>query len=90
MVISFFIYISGLFGLIFVRKHFLMSLLMLEFLVLSLFFYIFFFFGFFCNDYYFVFIFLILGVCEGVIGLSLIVNLSRSSSTDYLSLFCLC
>nr|YP_011014819.1 NADH dehydrogenase subunit 4L [Gergithoides gibbosus]WQB38500.1 NADH dehydrogenase subunit 4L [Gergithoides gibbosus] len=90
MFMSLFIYLSGLLGLIFVRKHFLMSLLMLEFLVLSFFFFVYFYLMYFSNDYYFSFIFLVLGVCEGVLGLSLIVYLSRKDSLDYLSIMSLC
>nr|YP_011014858.1 NADH dehydrogenase subunit 4L [Gergithus yunnanensis]WQB38539.1 NADH dehydrogenase subunit 4L [Gergithus yunnanensis] len=90
MLLGLMIYISGLIGLIFVRKHFLLSLLMLEYLLISFFFFMFFFFGFFGNDYYFVFVFLVLGVCEGVLGLSMIVYLSRSDSLDYSSILGLC
>nr|YP_011014884.1 NADH dehydrogenase subunit 4L [Caliscelis rhabdocladis]WQB38578.1 NADH dehydrogenase subunit 4L [Caliscelis rhabdocladis] len=90
MLLGLMIYISGLIGLIFVRKHFLLSLLMLEYLLISFFFFMFFFFGFFGNDYYFVFVFLGLGVCEGVLGLSMIVYLSRSDSLDYSSILGLC
>nr|YP_011014806.1 NADH dehydrogenase subunit 4L [Eusudasina nantouensis]WQB38487.1 NADH dehydrogenase subunit 4L [Eusudasina nantouensis] len=90
MILWLFIYISGILGLVFVRKHFLMSLLMLEFLVLSFFFFIYFYLSFYNNDYFFTFIFLVLGVCEGVLGLSLIVFLSRKGGLDYLSFLSLC
>nr|QJQ26928.1 NADH dehydrogenase subunit 4L [Hemisphaerius rufovarius] len=90
MFMGFLMYFSGLIGLIFVRKHFLLSLLMLEFTVLSMFYYFYIYFFFFGNDYYFCLILLVLGVCEGVIGLSLLVFLSRSSSMDYLSNLSLC
>nr|YP_011014832.1 NADH dehydrogenase subunit 4L [Gergithus frontilongus]WQB38513.1 NADH dehydrogenase subunit 4L [Gergithus frontilongus] len=90
MILSLIIYFFGLIGLLFVRKHFLLSLLMLEFLVLSLFTFVFFFLGFIIYDYYFNFVFLVLGVCEGVLGLSLIVYISRKDSMDYLSVTNLC
>nr|AZZ89098.1 NADH dehydrogenase subunit 4L [Paracatonidia sp. SX-2018] len=84
------IFISGVISLIMVRKHFLMSLLGLEFLMLSIFMYSFFFFGFYFYDYYFIVIFLVLGVCDGVLGLSLLVYLIRSVGNDYLDNLILC
>nr|YP_011014871.1 NADH dehydrogenase subunit 4L [Thabena yunnanensis]WQB38552.1 NADH dehydrogenase subunit 4L [Thabena yunnanensis] len=84
------IFLSGFLSLVFVRKHFLMSLLSLEFMILSIFFFLFFYFGLFFFDFYFLIVFLVLGVCEGVLGLSLIVYLSRSDSIDYLDIIGLC
>nr|QWS05439.1 NADH dehydrogenase subunit 4L [Cerynia lineola] len=85
-----FIFFSGLMSLFMVRTHFLLSLLSLEFMLLSIYFFSYFFFFFFFYDFYFVIIYLILGVCEGVIGLSLIVYLVRKFSLDYLDSLVLC
>nr|YP_010990561.1 NADH dehydrogenase subunit 4L [Aplos simplex]WOW98875.1 NADH dehydrogenase subunit 4L [Aplos simplex] len=90
MFVGLFIFFFGLLSLIFVRKHFLLSLLSLEFMFLSIFFFIYFFFDFYVYEYYFVIVFLVLGVCEGVLGLSLIVYLVRKDSLDYLSSLILC
>nr|WOW99096.1 NADH dehydrogenase subunit 4L [Paravarcia sp.] len=90
MILGMFIFFSGIFSLIMVRKHYLMSLLSLEFLLLSIFFSSFFFFSFFFHDFFFLVVFLVLGVCEGVLGLSLIVYLVRKFSLDYLDSISLC
>nr|YP_010990678.1 NADH dehydrogenase subunit 4L [Pitambara triremiprocta]WOW99122.1 NADH dehydrogenase subunit 4L [Pitambara triremiprocta] len=90
MIMSLFIFFFGLLKLLFIRKHFLLSLLSLEFLVLSVFYFFFFFLSFFCYDYYFLVVYLVFGVCDGVIGLSLVVYLSRSMSSDYLDSLSLC
>nr|UVV36458.1 NADH dehydrogenase subunit 4L [Nogodinidae sp.] len=79
-----FMFFSGVFGLVIVRKHYLLSLLSLEFLVLSLFSFCYFYLSFYIFEYFFSVIFLVLGVCEGVLGLSLIVYLFRSGSFEYL------
>uniref|UniRef100_UPI0030FE7737 NADH dehydrogenase subunit 4L n=1 Tax=Salurnis marginella TaxID=1453305 RepID=UPI0030FE7737 len=84
MFIGVFIFFSGLLSLFFVRKHYLLSLLSLEFFLLSIYLFLYFYFCYFYYDFYFIIIYLILGVCEGVLGLSLIVYLVRSISLDYL------
>nr|YP_010381679.1 NADH dehydrogenase subunit 4L [Augilodes binghami]UDL72054.1 NADH dehydrogenase subunit 4L [Augilodes binghami] len=84
------IFISGMVGLIFVRKYFLLSLLMLEFMSISLFGISNMYFSFFLQDNFFSIIFLILVVCEGVLGLSLIVYMVRKNSFDYLLSMSLC
>nr|YP_010270664.1 NADH dehydrogenase subunit 4L [Pochazia discreta]UJY97596.1 NADH dehydrogenase subunit 4L [Pochazia discreta] len=88
--LSFFIFFSGLFSLMLVRKHFLLSLLSLEFIILSIFFFMYYFFFFCFFDFFFGIVFLVLGVCEGVLGLSLIVYLFRSSDGCYVDSLILC
>nr|UAT98626.1 NADH dehydrogenase subunit 4L [Pyrops spinolae] len=83
-------YFSGLLMIVLVRKHFLLCLLVLEFLLLFLYFLMFSFMSFFFFEYYFLVIFLVFGVCDGVIGLSLLVFLIRKSSSDYLDSLVLC
>nr|YP_010990574.1 NADH dehydrogenase subunit 4L [Kodaianella bicinctifrons]WOW98888.1 NADH dehydrogenase subunit 4L [Kodaianella bicinctifrons] len=90
MILGLTIFFSGIISLIFVRKHYLLSLLSLEFMILSLFYLVFFFLGFFFFEFYFLVVFLVLGVCEGVLGLSLIVYLVRKNSLDYLDIISLC
>nr|YP_010990639.1 NADH dehydrogenase subunit 4L [Flata truncata]WOW99057.1 NADH dehydrogenase subunit 4L [Flata truncata] len=84
MYMGFFVFLSGGLSLLLVRKHFLLSLLSLEFLMLSIYYTMYFYFCFFVFDYYFIIVYLVLGVCEGVLGLSLIVYLVRKDSLDYL------
>nr|UAT98548.1 NADH dehydrogenase subunit 4L [Neoalcathous huangshanana] len=90
MIIYLFGYFSGLFMIILIRKHFLLCLLVLEYLLLFLYFMLFGFMDFFFYEYYFLIIFLVFGVCDGVLGLSLLVFLIRSSSSDYLDSLSLC
>nr|YP_010736880.1 NADH dehydrogenase subunit 4L [Pedionis papillata]WEP24754.1 NADH dehydrogenase subunit 4L [Pedionis papillata] len=81
----FFFFFFGIFSLIYIRKHILLCLLSLEFVVLSLlvtiFYNCFYSFSFF---YIYVF-FMSLYVCEGVLGLSILVNMIRFHGNDYLS-----
>nr|UAT98600.1 NADH dehydrogenase subunit 4L [Pyrops clavatus] len=90
MFLCLFGYFSALFMMVLVRKHFLLCLLVLEYLLLFLYFLLFNFMSFFLYEYYFLVIFLVFGVCEGVLGLSLLVFLIRSSSSDFLDSLVLC
>uniref|UniRef100_A0AAU8G9T8 NADH-ubiquinone oxidoreductase chain 4L n=1 Tax=Metaurus sp. 1 YLZ-2024a TaxID=3230283 RepID=A0AAU8G9T8_9HEMI len=85
MVMYLFCYFFSIINLILVRSHFLMCLLALEFMVLILFFFLYYFFYYFLFDLFFLIIFLVFSVCEGVIGLSLLVFLIRSVGNDYLT-----
>nr|UEK75823.1 NADH dehydrogenase subunit 4L [Coptotettix longtanensis] len=79
----FLVFFSGLYVFSSFRKHLLFMLLGLECMVLSLFYYIFLWLS--CFDYvdYFLIIFLIFSVCEGALGLSVLVSLIRSCGNDY-------
>nr|UAT98522.1 NADH dehydrogenase subunit 4L [Dichoptera sp. WW-2021a] len=81
---------TSFFSFFFIRSHFLMCLLVMEFFLLYIFFLLFFFFSYYFFDYYFVVIYLVFGVCDSVLGLSLLVFLIRSSSGDYLDSLSLC
>nr|AZZ89059.1 NADH dehydrogenase subunit 4L [Plectoderini sp. SX-2018] len=85
-----FVFFSGLFGLVMVRKHFLLCLLSLEFLIVSIYMFSLIFFSMYIYDYYFLILFLVLGVCDGVLGLSLLVYLIRKTSSDYIDILSLC
>nr|AXS65697.1 NADH dehydrogenase subunit 4L [Coleoptera sp. 3 KM-2017] len=67
------------------RKHVLLSLLSLEFMVLSIFLVLFIMMMSFGHELYFSLIFLVFSVCEGALGLSILVNLVRNQGNDYLS-----
>nr|AZZ89033.1 NADH dehydrogenase subunit 4L [Achilidae gen. 1 sp. n. 1 SX-2018] len=90
MFIYIFTFFSGLLGVFMVRKHFLLCLLSLEFMIISLYMYSMVFFSFYIYDYYFLILFLVMGVCDGVMGLSLLVFLVRSVSNDYIDNLILC
>nr|APX40183.1 NADH dehydrogenase subunit 4L [Cryptocephalus quadripunctatus] len=77
-------FISGLLSFFFFRKHFLMMLLSLEFLVLSLYLGLFIFLSSFNYEYFFMLIYLTMSVCEGSLGLAMLVLMIRSHGNDYI------
>nr|QWV61264.1 NADH dehydrogenase subunit 4L [Dudusa sphingiformis] len=80
-------YIVG--NLIFVSKykHLLIVLLSLEFLVLSIFFFFLILLSFFDYDLYMLMVFLVFTVCEGALGLSILVSMIRTHGNDYFQSF---
>nr|ALO70515.1 NADH deshydrogenase subunit 4L [Dexiogyia corticina] len=84
---SFFMFFSGLLVFCMKRKHLLLMLLSLEFIILSLYFNLFIYLSNFCNEYYFSMIFLTMSVCEGALGLSILVSLIRTHGNDYFQSF---
>nr|YP_009995450.1 NADH dehydrogenase subunit 4L [Ochthebius nobilis]QNP09879.1 NADH dehydrogenase subunit 4L [Ochthebius nobilis] len=87
MLFSIFMYFSGVMVFCIKRKHLLLMLLSLEFIVLSLYFMMFINLSYFSNEYYFCMIFMTMSVCEGALGLSLLVSLIRSHGNDYFQSF---
>nr|AYN73152.1 NADH dehydrogenase subunit 4L [Marellia remipes] len=85
-----FIYFSGIYVFSSSRKHLLMVLLSLEYIVLSLFMFIVIFIINFNYDYFFPIIFLVFSVCEGALGLSILVSMIRSHGNDYFNSLNLC
>nr|AFQ62337.1 NADH dehydrogenase subunit 4L [Dermestes peruvianus] len=77
-----FMFICGLMSFCMNRKHLLMMLLSLEFVVLSLFIIMFVFLSFLSFESYFSLIFLTMSVCEGALGLSILVSLIRTHGND--------
>nr|QJQ37612.1 NADH dehydrogenase subunit 4L [Graphium parus] len=82
-----FMFIVG--NMIFVskHKHLLIVLLSLEFIVLSVFFFLLMFLNFLSNDMYMLMIFLVFSVCEGALGLSILVSMIRTHGNDYFQSF---
>nr|AYW52307.1 NADH dehydrogenase subunit 4L [Agrilinae sp. 1 ACP-2013] len=68
-------------------KHLLLILLNLEFIVLSLYFLISYSLSFYSYEFFFLMIFLTFTVCEGALGLSILVSLIRSHGNDYFQSF---
>nr|YP_010163974.1 NADH dehydrogenase subunit 4L [Acanthopsyche nigraplaga]QRK25812.1 NADH dehydrogenase subunit 4L [Acanthopsyche nigraplaga] len=68
-------------------KHLLVVLLSLEFMVLSMFFFFVFFFSFFNYNFYFLLVYLVISVCEGVLGLSILISMIRTYGSDYFQSF---
>nr|QGU83702.1 NADH dehydrogenase subunit 4L [Eysarcoris aeneus] len=67
------------------RKHLLLSLLNLEYMVLCVFLILTLFMMNYGYELYFSMIFLVFTVCEGALGLSILVKMVRSQGNDYLS-----
>lgn len=85
--IPYILFFLGLLVFVSRQKHLLSILLSLEFIVLSLFTSIIFFFNLFIYESYFSIIFLVFRVCEGALGLSILVSLVRTHGNDYFQSF---
>nr|QLY90158.1 NADH dehydrogenase subunit 4L [Micropterna lateralis] len=70
------------------RKHLLIILLSLELIVLNLFFYTYLYLLLnLLNSIYFLVMFMVLTVCEGVLGVSILVYMVRVHGKDYVSVY---
>nr|ALO70762.1 NADH deshydrogenase subunit 4L [Neophonus bruchi] len=85
--ISIIMYMFGALAFCMKRKHLLLMLLSLEFVVLSLYFNLYLYLNFFSYEYYFCMIFMVMSVCEGCLGLSILVSLIRTHGNDYFQSF---
>nr|YP_007627105.1 NADH dehydrogenase subunit 4L [Sphinx morio]AGG40704.1 NADH dehydrogenase subunit 4L [Sphinx morio] len=76
-------------NLIFVskNKHLLIILLSLEFMVLSIFFFFLMYLMMIDYDMYMLMVFLVFSVCEGSLGLSILVSMIRTHGNDYFQSF---
>nr|ATL15406.1 NADH dehydrogenase subunit 4L [Callosobruchus maculatus]ATL15445.1 NADH dehydrogenase subunit 4L [Callosobruchus maculatus]ATL15458.1 NADH dehydrogenase subunit 4L [Callosobruchus maculatus]ATL15471.1 NADH dehydrogenase subunit 4L [Callosobruchus maculatus] len=82
-----FFFIAGLVSFILKRKHLLLMLLSLEFTVIALYFIIMMYLGKMNYEYFFSMIFLSMSVCEGVLGLSILVLMIRVHGNDNILTF---
>nr|QCF45715.1 NADH dehydrogenase subunit 4L [Anthocoris kerzhneri] len=80
-----FMFFSGLLVFSSSRKHLLISLFSLEYLVLVIFLSLFLFLVKFEFELFFILIFLSFSVCEGALGLGVLVSMVRSHGNDLLS-----
>nr|YP_010713968.1 NADH dehydrogenase subunit 4L [Pseudeustrotia carneola]WDD39380.1 NADH dehydrogenase subunit 4L [Pseudeustrotia carneola] len=69
------------------HKHLLIVLLSLEFIVLSIFFFLLYYMSFIEYDMYMLMVFLVFSVCEGALGLSILVSMIRTHGNDYFQSF---
>jgi NADH:ubiquinone oxidoreductase subunit K len=76
---------SGLWGFSSRRKHLLSALLRLEYLVIA--FYFIFFIFLYSRNLFFSLIYLTFAACEGALGLSILVIISRTHGGDYFKSF---
>nr|WGO62314.1 NADH dehydrogenase subunit 4L [Pseudandraca sp. 1 MD-2023a] len=76
-------------NLIFVskNKHLLIVLLSLEFMVLGIFFFMLLLLSYVDYDMYMLMVFLVFSVCEGSLGLSILVSMIRTHGNDYFQSF---
>lgn len=82
-----YLFFIGIVSFILMRKHLLSILLRLEFIVLSLFFILVFLLSIFNFELYFRIMFLVFRVCEGALGVSIIVSIIRTHGNDYFNSF---
>lgn len=87
LIVYVFIFIIGCFIFISNRKHLLSILLCLEYIVLSLFIILFIYLIIYNYEYYILLIFLVFSVCEGALGLSILVSIIRTHGNDYFQSF---
>nr|QOY24543.1 NADH dehydrogenase subunit 4L [Anabolia furcata] len=81
-------YLISNFMFSFNRKHLLIILLSLELIVLNLFFYVYIYLLLnLMNSIYFLVMFMVLTVCEGVLGVSILVYMIRVHGKDYVSVY---
>nr|YP_009420011.1 NADH dehydrogenase subunit 4L [Manticora tibialis]ASN65998.1 NADH dehydrogenase subunit 4L [Manticora tibialis] len=78
-----FMMLVGSFSFCLKRKHLLLMLLSLEFIILSLYMLMFIYLSMFDYEYYFSMMYLTFCVCESVLGLSILVSLIRTHGNDY-------
>nr|YP_010585870.1 NADH dehydrogenase subunit 4L [Choristoneura metasequoiacola]UZY20653.1 NADH dehydrogenase subunit 4L [Choristoneura metasequoiacola] len=87
MLVIIFMFIIG--NLIFIskHKHLLIILLSLEFMVLSIFLFMLFILSYMNMNMYMLMVFLVFAVCEGALGLSILVSMIRTHGNDYFQSF---
>nr|ASL05715.1 NADH dehydrogenase subunit 4L [Monochamus sartor urussovii]UZT27201.1 NADH dehydrogenase subunit 4L [Monochamus sartor urussovii] len=84
---SIFLSISGMLVFALNRKHLLVMLLSLEFIMMSLYFNILIYLSELSYEYFFSMIFLTMSVCEGALGLAMLVLMIRVHGNDYILTF---
>nr|YP_010954793.1 NADH dehydrogenase subunit 4L [Hemisodorcus derelictus]WMW30178.1 NADH dehydrogenase subunit 4L [Hemisodorcus derelictus] len=84
---SFFMYFMGLLSFCLNRKHLLLMLLSLEFVVVALFLMLYLYLCKYNWEFYFLMVFLTMSVCEGALGLSVLVLLMRTYGNNYMISF---
>jgi NADH-ubiquinone oxidoreductase chain 4L len=78
------LFFCGLLVFFFNYKHLLINLLRLEYIVLRIFLFIYLYLIFIEYEIFFTIVFLSFRVCEGVIGLSLLISIVRNYGNNYL------
>nr|YP_009136713.1 NADH dehydrogenase subunit 4L [Zinaida jigongi]AKE07318.1 NADH dehydrogenase subunit 4L [Zinaida jigongi] len=69
------------------HKHLLIMLLSLEFIILSIYMMLMLYLSFIEFDMYMLMVFLVFSVCEGALGISILVSMIRTHGNDYFQSF---
>lgn len=85
--LSLLMYLIGIIIFCIKRNNLLLMLIRLEFIILSLYFLIFLYLKVILYRYFFSMLFLSFRVCEGALGLSILVSIIRLVGNDYIILF---
>nr|AAX31500.1 NADH dehydrogenase subunit 4L [Ceratitis venusta] len=85
--LSYFLFLMGIFVFVSNRKHLLSMLLSLEYIVLNLFFMLYIYLNMMNYLSFFSMMFLVFSVCEGALGLSILVSMIRTHGNDYFQTF---
>nr|UZH35957.1 NADH dehydrogenase subunit 4L [Phlugiolopsis punctata] len=81
------VFMSGVWVFCSNRKHLLATLLSLEFVILSLFLLLFMYLNMYTFELFFSMVFLTFSVCEGALGLSILVSMIRTHGNDFFQTF---
>lgn len=81
------LFLRGMLVFVSLRKHLLRMLLRIEFIMLRLFLLLIIFLVIINREIYFLIIFLIFVVCEGALGLSILVSMIRTHGNNYFQSF---
>nr|YP_009945209.1 NADH dehydrogenase subunit 4L [Hierodula longa]QOE17718.1 NADH dehydrogenase subunit 4L [Hierodula longa]UUF67563.1 NADH dehydrogenase subunit 4L [Hierodula longa] len=87
LMMFYFMFFCGLWVFSSKRKHLLMTLLSLEFIVLILFIILYSYVMLMSGELYMTMFFLSFAVCEGALGLSILVSMIRTHGNDYFNSF---
>lgn len=87
LIFSIFIFFSGIIVFCSKRKHLLLMLISLEFIVLSLYYLIIVYLRVYDYEFFFRIVFLTISVCERALGLSILVSMVRTHGNDYFQSF---
>nr|UFI48274.1 NADH dehydrogenase subunit 4L [Gymnosoma dolycoridis] len=87
LMLSSILFMMGLFTFVSNRKHLLSMLLSLEYIVLSLFLMLFIYLNMNNYEIFFSMMFLTFSVCEGALGISILVSMIRTHGNDYFQSF---
>nr|YP_009333641.1 NADH dehydrogenase subunit 4L [Monema flavescens]AOV94113.1 NADH dehydrogenase subunit 4L [Monema flavescens] len=87
LILGFIMFYVGNMNFGFKHKHLLIVMLSLEFIVLSIFFFFLIYLTFINYNMYMLMVFLVFSVCEGALGLSILVSMIRTHGHDYFQSF---